>query len=60
MAKGTSVKHKAKDDIPKAKLSKANFKKSFRLFNYLGKSKWIFVLGMFFCWQLLLWAYIFQ
>ena len=48
MAKGTSVKHKAKDDIPKAKLSKANFKKSFRLFKYLGKSKWLFGLGMFF------------
>ncbi len=48
MAKGTSVKHKAKDDIPKAKLSAANFKKSFRLFKYLGKSKWIFILGMFF------------
>lgn len=46
MAKG--VKHKAIDDIPKAKLSKANFKKSFRLFKYLGKSKWIFALGMVF------------
>lgn len=46
MAKG--VKHKAKDDIPKARLSKENFKKSFRLFNYLGKSKWIFALGMVF------------
>ncbi|MES2763563.1 MAG: ABC transporter ATP-binding protein [Bacteroidota bacterium] len=48
MAKATGVKHKAKDDIPKAKLSRENFKKSFRLFNYLGKSKWIFVVGMFF------------
>lgn len=48
MAKPTGVKHKAKDDIPKAKLSPENFKKSFRLFKYLGKSKWIFVLGMFF------------
>ncbi len=46
MAKG--VKHKAKDDIPKARLSKENFKKSFRLFKYLGKSKWIFALGMVF------------
>lgn len=46
MAKG--VKHNAIDDIPKAKFSKENFKKSFRLFKYLGKSKWIFVLGMFF------------
>jgi ABC-type multidrug transport system fused ATPase/permease subunit len=48
MAKATGVKHKSKDELPKAKLSKENFKKSFRLFNYLGKSKWIFVLGMFF------------
>lgn len=46
MAKG--VKHKAKDDIPKARLSRENFKKSFRLLKYLGKSKWIFVLGMLF------------
>ena len=48
MAKATGVKHKAKDDIPKAKLSKENFKKSFRLFKYLGGSKWIFGLGMVF------------
>lgn len=48
MAKGTAVKHKSKDDIPKAKLSKENFKKSFRLFKYLGKSKWLFTVGMFF------------
>ncbi len=41
-------KDKAKDEIPKAKFSKKNFKKSFRLFKYLGKSKWIFVFGMFF------------
>ena len=39
---------KQKDEIPKAKLSTKNFKKSFRLFKYLGASKWIFVLGMFF------------
>ena len=48
MAKATGVKHKSKDELPKAKLSKENFKKSFRLFSYLGKSKWIFVLGMVF------------
>jgi len=48
MAKATGVKHKSKDELPKAKLSKENFKKSFRLFGYLGKSKWIFVLGMAF------------
>ncbi len=41
-------KEKAKDELPKAKFSKENFKKSFRLFKYLGKSKWLFVLGMFF------------
>ena len=39
---------KQNDEIPKAKLSSENFKKSFRLFKYLGASKWIFVLGMFF------------
>ena len=48
MAKATRVKHKDQDDIPKAKFSSANFKKSFRLFKYLGKSKWIFALGMVF------------
>jgi ABC-type multidrug transport system fused ATPase/permease subunit len=48
MAKATGVKHKSKDEIPKAKLSKENFKKSFRLFKYLGKSKWLFALGMVF------------
>lgn len=48
MAKATGVKHKSKDDIPKAKFSRENFKKSFRLFKYLGKSKWLFGLGMFF------------
>ncbi len=41
-------KEKDKEDLPKAKLSIQNFKKSFRLFQYLGKSKWIFILGMFF------------
>lgn len=38
----------AKDELPKAKLSKQNFKKSLRLFKYINKSKWIFSLGMFF------------
>ncbi len=46
MARG--VKHKPKDEIPKAKLSAENFKKSFRLLQYLGKNKWIFFLGMLF------------
>jgi ABC-type multidrug transport system fused ATPase/permease subunit len=36
------------DELPKAKLSLANFKKSLRLFSYLGKHKWKFVLGMVF------------
>jgi ABC-type multidrug transport system fused ATPase/permease subunit len=36
------------DELPKAKLNLANFKKSFRLFRYLGNQKWKFVLGMFF------------
>ncbi len=36
------------DELPKAKLSIANLKKSLRLFGYLGKHKWKFVLGMIF------------
>lgn len=48
MAKGTDVKQKSKDDLPKAKFSLENFKTSFRLFKYLGKSKWIFIFGMLF------------
>jgi len=36
------------DELPKAKLSLANLKRSMRLFGYLGKQKWKFVLGMFF------------
>ena len=35
-------------DLPKAKLTLANFKKSFRLFGYLGKQKWKFLMGMLF------------
>lgn len=41
-------KDTTKEELPKAKFSKENFKKSFRLFKYLGKSKWIFTVGMFF------------
>ncbi len=37
-----------KDDLPKAKLTLANLKKSLRLFSYLGNHKWKFVVGMFF------------
>ncbi|MBK7310486.1 MAG: ABC transporter ATP-binding protein [Sphingobacteriaceae bacterium] len=36
------------DELPKAKLSIANLKRSLRLFGYLGKHKWKFVLGMIF------------
>ncbi len=36
------------DELPKAKLSLANLKKSLRLFSYLGSQKWKFILGMFF------------
>ncbi len=48
MAKATNVKHKAKDDIPKAKFSQENFKKSIGLFKYLGDHRWMFVAGMVF------------
>ena len=37
-----------KNDLPKAKLTFTNLKKSFRLFGYLGKHKWKFTLGMIF------------
>jgi ABC-type multidrug transport system fused ATPase/permease subunit len=36
------------EELPKAKLSKENFKKSLRLFSYLGHHKWKFIAGMFF------------
>jgi len=35
-------------DMPKAKLNAANFKKGSRLFSYLGDQKWAFGLGMIF------------
>lgn len=35
-------------ELPKAKLNKENIRRSFRLFRYLGKSKWKFTLGMIF------------
>lgn len=38
----------SKDDLPKAKLSVANFKKSFRLFKYVTDNKWLFFAGIFF------------
>lgn len=37
-----------KDELPKAKLSIKNLKRSLRLFAYLGNHKWKFVLGMIF------------
>jgi ABC-type multidrug transport system fused ATPase/permease subunit len=36
------------DELPKAKLNAENFKKSLRLFGYLGEHKWKFILGMIF------------
>ncbi|MGZ4100256.1 MAG: ABC transporter transmembrane domain-containing protein, partial [Bacteroidia bacterium] len=36
------------DELPKAKLSWVNLKKSLRLFSYLHRQKWKFLLGMFF------------
>jgi len=36
------------DELPKAKLSLANLKKSLRLFGYLKKQKWAFLVGMIF------------
>lgn len=42
------TKSKEKDEIPKAELSWENIKKSFYLFNYLGKEKWKFLIGMLF------------
>lgn len=37
-----------KHELPKAKLSISNLKRSMRLFGYLGRQKWKFVLGMIF------------
>jgi ABC-type multidrug transport system fused ATPase/permease subunit len=36
------------EDLPKAKLSAENFKKSARLFNFIWQDKWKFLAGMFF------------
>lgn len=41
-------KLKDTEDLPKAKINKANLKKTLRLFKYIGKHKWKFMLGMFF------------
>ncbi len=37
-----------KDELPKAKLSLKNLRRSSRLFKYLGAEKWKFILGMVF------------
>jgi ABC-type multidrug transport system fused ATPase/permease subunit len=37
-----------KGELPKAKLTLANFRKSLRLFTYLQRHKWQFFMGMFF------------
>ncbi|MCC6372903.1 MAG: ATP-binding cassette domain-containing protein [Bacteroidia bacterium] len=42
------VKPLRKDELPKAKLTLSNLKRSFRLLGYLGKHKWKFALGMVF------------
>lgn len=41
-------KDKAKEELPKAKFTKENFKKSFRLFRYLDNNKGLFVFGLIF------------
>jgi len=46
MAKRT-LKSGGDEEIPKAKLSKENLKRSLRLFTYLGQHKWKFIAGMF-------------
>lgn len=37
-----------KHDLPKSKLTLSNLKRSLRLFTYLGRHKWKFILGMIF------------
>ncbi len=48
MAKGRRGQGSDTDELPKAKLSIANLKKSLRLFGYLKREKWKFAVGMFF------------
>jgi ABC-type multidrug transport system fused ATPase/permease subunit len=43
---GGTINGKDKKDLPKAKLSVENFRKSFKLFDYLKNEKWKFVIGM--------------
>ncbi len=46
--RGAGPSHPDTDDLPKSKLNIENLKRSLRLFSYLGKHRWKFVLGMFF------------
>src|ERR1035437_1505844 len=46
--RGLRVKPRESDDLPKAKLSLQNFKRSLRLFSFVGKHKWKFFLGLVF------------
>lgn len=48
MAKRRRLGSGEDEELPKAKLSKENFKRSLRLFTYLGRHKSQFVAGMFF------------
>ena len=45
---GLRAKPNASDELPKAKLSMQNFKRSLRLFSFVGKHRWKFFLGLFF------------
>src|SRR5687767_14430780 len=42
------IKILRKDELPRAKFSVSNLKRSLRLFTYLGRHKWKFALGMIF------------
>ena len=46
--RGAGPQNSDTDELPKAKLNWTNFKKSFRLFGYLGQQKWKFLMGMLF------------
>ncbi|MEO8759601.1 MAG: ABC transporter transmembrane domain-containing protein, partial [Bacteroidia bacterium] len=48
MAKKGKFNLKDQDELPKAKLSMQNFKRSIRLFSFVGKHKWKFFVGLFF------------
>lgn len=48
MAKRNRGGESGTEELPKAKFSKENLKKSLRLFSYLGAQKWKFIIGMAF------------